>query len=566
MCIRTNFSLLVMTSIQRIACQRTAVLGRVNSRLPSYLGYSPRLSVLRENDGDEAGKRRGKPCTVYNFVFSTGASLIGYLSCLSRDLDIVGFGIDTAHTLTHAYRLQTDGGGDDLTPLRDPCPSCPPSYNLLSLQDYQLLIPVSGKLYIFTVVNNTPYSQIVVTAACNPISIFKPDRNYFDQDTLFVECRRQSNRNQYFLAKLVKDPNDLQWSYQTLINYDDLTSNGAFQYYIDEFDQYMVYYAYGRGDLLYFEGPDDGYYRFFALPTECAKVVRITRTAKHPQLVIECSSSSNSSVQTINSVFLFDPDFGEFDSLFQGTAYSKCPVRFSDDDSIIAIFTGDSLLVGELSSPSRRVTVENVSSVYDAVLTQVDGNFYAAFTNTSGLYTVNVSQALEGGTVVPLHANDSEDICAHTGCPLLEIIDANTTVVRLNRSIATFSIHPPRLLNSSPISNQPVRFIFHKLHPQATPTAQTATGTTTPSPPPLSLQTSQPIAQPTSTITLAPGETNLPNLIGPKLPIEEGGGSGEKIKFLGFLAIIVLAVIVALVTTVICTVYCKYRGSRRLNG
>ena len=50
----------VMTSIQRIACQRTAVLGRVNSRLPLYLGYSPRLSVLRENDGDEAGEKRGE--------------------------------------------------------------------------------------------------------------------------------------------------------------------------------------------------------------------------------------------------------------------------------------------------------------------------------------------------------------------------------------------------------------------------------------------------------------------------------------------------------------------------
>ena len=510
--------------------------------------------------GMRLGKRGGKPCTVYNFVSSTGASLIGYLSCLSRDLDIVGFGIDTAHTLTHAYRLQTDGGGDDLTPLRDPCPSCPPSYNLLSLQDYQLLIPVSGKLYIFTVVNNTPYSQIVVTAACNPISIFKPDRNYFDQDTLFVECRRQSNRNQYFLAKLVKDPNDLQWSYQTLINYDDLTSNGAFQYYIDEFGQYMVYYAYGRGDLLYFEGPDDGYYRFFALPIECAKVVRITRTAKHPQLVIECSSSSNSSVQTINSMFLFDPDFGEFDSLFQGTAYSKCPVRFSDDDSIIAIFTGDSLLVGELSSPSRRVTVENVSSVYDAVLTQVDGNFYAAFTNTSGLYTVNVSQALEGGTVVPLHANNSEDICAHTGCPLLEIIDANTTIVHLNRSIATFSIHPPRLLNSSAISNQPVRFIFHKLHPKATPTA---TGTATTSPPRLSLETSQPIAQPTSTVTLVPDETKLPDVREPELPVES---NGRELKFLAFLAVGVVVFAVFVLLTAVSIKYKVHHKCRRLNG
>ena len=378
-----------------------------------------------------------------------------------------------------------------------------------------------------------------------------------------MECRRQSNHNQYFLAKLVKDQNDLQWSYQTLVNYDDLTSNGAFQYYIDEFDQYMVYYAYGRGDLLYFEGPDNGYYRFFGLPSECAKVVRITRAAKHPQLVIECSNSSNSSVQTITSVFLFHPDSGEFDSLFEGIAYSKCPVRFSDDDSIIAIFTGDGLLVGELSSPSRRVTVENISSVYDALLTQMDGNFYAVFTNTSGLYTVNVSQALEGGTVRPLHADNSEDICARTGCPLLEIIDANTTIVRLNRSIATFSIHPPRLLNSSAISNQPIRFIFHKLHPQATPTVQLVAGTVTPSPSRLSLQTSQPIARPTSTVTLVPDETKLPNVIGPKLPIEEGR-NGE--RFLGFLAIIVPVVIFGLVTIAIYKFYSKCRGSQGLSG
>lgn len=486
--------------------------------------------------------------------------MIGYLSCLSRDLDIVGFSIDTAHTLTHAYRLQTDGGGNNLIPLRDPCPSCPPSYNLLTLQDNQLLIPVTGKLYIFTVINNTPYSQIVITAGCIPISIFKPDSNYFDQDTLYVECRRQSNHNQYFLAKLVKDQNDLQWSYQTLVNYDDLTSNGAFQYYIDEFDQYMVYYAYGRGDLLYFEGPDNGYYRFFGLPSECAKVVRITRAAKHPQLVIECSNSSNSSVQTTTSVFLFHPDSGEFDSLFQGIAYSKCPVRFSDDDSIIAIFTGDGLLVGELSSPSRKVTVENISSVYDALLTQMDGNFYAAFTNASGLYTVNVSQALEGGTVIPLRADNSEDICAHTGCPLLEIIDANTTVVHLNRSLATFSIHPPTLLNSSAISNQPVRFIFHKLHPQATPTVQTATGTVTPSPSHLSLQTSSPIMKPTSTVTLVPIETKLPDVREPDFSVHKGHHNGGKLRFLGFLALVVVVLVVVAVVVLV-AVYKVYHNS-----
>ena len=441
---------------------------------------------------------------------------------------------------------------EELIPLRDPCPSCPSSYNILGLEDYQTILPVTGKLYIFTVIDYTPYSQIVVTAGCIPISIFKPNGEYFEEDTLYVECERTSVPNQFFLAKLVKDQHDLQWSYQTLINYDDLTSNGAFQYYINDFEQYLVYYAYAREDLLYFEGPDNGLYRFFSLPSRCVKVVRITRVDQHPHLLIECSNTSDSSVQVVNSVYIFEPDSGNYNPIFRGTAYSKCPVRFSNDGSTVAIFTGRRLLVKELFKQGRTAIVEDVMSVYDGLLTELDSNLYAVYINTSGLYTLNVNRALQGHTVVFTRVNNSEDICAYTGCPLLEAIDTNTVVAQLNSSIATFSVHPPKLLNSSAVSNQPVRFIFYKFSPGTSPPEHPA-ASMSPSPAilPQTMVTSH--QQPTSTV-IAVGLTQ-------GLAVKEGGNSD--IRFWAFISVPVGVVCSAIGSVAVVVVYCKHK--RRQN-
>jgi len=487
--------------------------------------------------------------------FSIGASssVVGYLSCIERDLDIDGFSVDVNRTLTHAYYLRTVVDDEELIPLRNPCPSCPSSYNILGLEDYQTIIPVTGKLYIFTVINYTPYSQIVVTAGCIPISIFKPNGEYFEEDTLYVECERTSVPNQFFLAKLVKDQHDLQWSYQTLINYDDLTSNGAFQYYINDFEQYLVYYAYARGDLLYFEGPDNGLYRFFSLPSRCAKVVRITRVDQHPHLLIECSNTSDSSVQVVNSVYIFEPDSGNYDLIFRGIAYSKCPVRFSNDGSTIAIFTGRRLLVKELFEQGRTAIIEDVMSVYDGLLTEVDSNLYAAYINTSGLYTLNVNRALQGHTVTSMRVNNSEDICAHTGCSLLEAIDTNTVIALLNSSIATFSVHPPKLLNSSAVSNQPVRFIFYKFFPGTSPPEHPA-GSVSPSPSVLSRISHQ--QPPSLTIPLVPAETNIPDidLTG---PLGKSGNSHILVPVIP--VVVVVALIVIAYIAIVVAVYRRHR-------
>ena len=460
--------------------------------------------------------------------FSIGASHseVGYLSCIARDLDIDGFRVDVNHTLTHAYHLPPVVDDDDLIPLRDPCPTCPSSYNILGLQDYQTILPVAGKLYIFTVINYTPYSQIVVTPGCVPLSIFKPHDDYSEEDILYVECERPSAPNQYFLAKLVKDQRDLQWSYQTLTNYDDLTSNGAFQYYTDDFEQYQVYYAYARGDLLYFEGPDNGLYRFFSLPSRCAKVVRITCVDKHPHLLIECSNTSDSSIKVVNSVYLFEPDSGNYDPIFQGTAYSKCPVRFSNDGSIVGIFTGRRLLVKELFKQGRSAVIEDVMWVYDGLLTEMEGSTYAAYINTSGLYTLSVTRALGGHTVTPVRVGNSEDVCARTGCPLLEAINTNTIVAQCNGSVATFSVHPPKLLNSSVVSNWPVRFIFYKHLPSTVPPEHPA-ATAYPSPSILPHPTVTSPQQPASTIIGV-------DLIGQDLSLKDGGNN---LRFLAFTSI-----------------------------
>ena len=398
---------------------------------------------------------------------------MGHLTIISRDLGLEVFQISNSHAeqIYHTHvRLN-----DDPLLLRDPCPSCSLSYNQYPFNNHQTIIPVSERLYVITFLNHIPYFQILWTPGCEPISIFKP--SYFD-DVLYMQCRDPTDHGRILLSWLIQDGNNnnfLEWTFQPLPNFDSFSNEGTFyEYYDRNFEEYMVYFTYTLDDLLYFEGPDNNYFRFFALPSECTEVIRISavRNSRY-NVVLECSVEQSSGI--ITAVHSFDPDQGSFVKLLD-TSYTKCPIQFysSNSESILAIFSGGQILVQDLYDLEASAQVNVSGHIYDGLLTKIEEQVYAVYATGNGLHILNVSQALSNnGESVIQRLDHSENICAHIGCPLLTLLDERTIVASLDPEIALYSLIPPRLLSTANNTNLPARFIFGEYIPKGAKSSKT---------------------------------------------------------------------------------------------
>ena len=402
--------------------------------------------------------------------------MLGHLASISADMQFEVFAINCSTaslTLEYVTDLQLDQ--DNPIGLRPPCPSCAPTYNQLTLAStpHQTFIPVAERLIVTTIIHDQPYAQLVRMDGCEPTSMLKPKNN---RDLLYVQCRNSGNaRTLYQLARLLQNPEDLgelQWTFQFYDDFDDFTSEGEYyEYYDTDLDRYEVMFMYSKSGKLFFEGPDNGYYRFYALPDDCATTVRLTPiTDANHQIIIECSDSSHS--DTISGVYAFDPDTGDIASILSNVEYSKCPIRFSKDGSIIAIFTKREVLVTNLTTTDSvlaRVPVQGSGVVYDGLLTTVEGVTYAIYSTREGLFTFNVSQTLQGGSATGL-MDQTDDICAEEGCPLLVLADDNRVLATLDNEIAMYSINPPRLVNRVATTYQPARLSYQECSaPQFSP-------------------------------------------------------------------------------------------------
>lgn len=163
------------------------------------------------------------------------------------------------------------------------------------------------------------------------------------------------------------------------------------------------------------------------------------------RIIIECSATVQSN--TITSVYAFDPETGEMASILSEVEYSKCPIRFSKDGSILAVFTDSMVLVTDYLAADGtpvHVPVQGSGAPYDGLLTTVGTSTFAVYSTREGLFVFSVSQALQGGhgTTATRLLEQSEDVCAHEGCPLLVLAEENRVLATLDHQLAMFSVNP----------------------------------------------------------------------------------------------------------------------------
>ena len=272
-------------------------------------------------------------------------------------------------------------------PLRVPCPSCDASYNILPLSSHRALVADSEKLDVVSVSRDFDSTFVHVREinahGCSPLSVVRPQ--FFDLwNYLYVVCNSTADSGGYFIARVFIS--DERMSFERFRKRYD--NPGIFYSFYDR--DYGnpapdMFYVYEAEDLLFFISPDDGRRLFFPLPDNCTHIVRMTSMgAVSGEILVECSSHDDHS--TVNMIHIFSLEQGEFTIVMRNLSYNLCPLRVSNNRSILALFAGGNLILKRLASTEREVSVEAHGAIYDGQLAEFDDTVIAVYSTSDGLY------------------------------------------------------------------------------------------------------------------------------------------------------------------------------------
>ena len=356
--------------------------------------------------------------------------------------------------------------------LRAPCPSCHPSYNYIVHTD-QLIVPSTGLVSFFTFLSEEPfvYTQVVPIPNCEPLSIYEPP---LSPNLLYLDCKDLQNNRNFFLAQLERfqlsgksDKEDYVWIFSTLPGFQSLEEAGTYAG-IMGFSSFMMLYVHeAQEDHIELNGFLTGYISILTKPEECSNIVRITATgtSEDNKLLLECSDTETELVSTL---YILD-SVTSMHLLTTQSPYKICPMRFSPNGSVVAIFTEFYIVVIDLVSESyTNVTVNQ--SIYDGVVSQSSSGsntLYLVYSTMDGLYRVTVSltttkttkRRIEIGSVSIFP--DTGTVCAKEGCPLMYMVNEDLILAAVDSVVSLFSIASlKKAAGDITTQHPPSRFMF----------------------------------------------------------------------------------------------------------
>ena len=348
--------------------------------------------------------------------------------------------------------------------LRPPCPSCHPSYNYV-IHENQFVVPSTEIVTFFTFLPEKPfvYTQVVPTPNCEPLSIYE---SILSPSLLYLDCKDIENDGNYFLAQLERFPGrsgDYVWIFSTLSGFGSLEQAGTYVG-VMAVDSVMMMYVHETQDYLELNGFLTGYISILTKPQECTNIVRISVAGKSgDRLLLECSTTETELVSVIHIL----DSVTSSTYLLTTSPYEICPIRFSEDGSIVAIFTEFNIIVIDLVSESyTNVTVNQ--SIYDGVVSQSTSSntFYLVYSTTDGLHRLQLSLTMRtiqiwSESLFP----DTGSICAEKGCPLLYMVDQDLILAAVDSKVSLLSISSlERVALDIQTQHPPLRFVFQTVN------------------------------------------------------------------------------------------------------
>lgn len=390
------------------------------------------------------------------------AGVAGQLNVISQNESIELYDLTASGEVSRIFaaRLELD--------LRPPCPSCHPSYNLVFFNDL-IILPSSEVLSVFTNLSKAPYvyTQSIEIPDCSPLSLIASSQT---PDLIFLDCEDLTNDGNYFLAELqhTSDGTGHQWTYQKMSGFETLDRAGAYVE-VSAINSVMMLYVHEQYEYIQMNGFRSGYITHVPRPTGCVHVVRITATGKTDVMLLECSASNVS--ELVTSLYILES--AKDTHILDTGPYSICPIRFTEDRNVAAIFTEHYILVTDLvSGIFTNISVNQ--AIYDGIITRFDSNsFYVVYSTSIGLHQVYLTKHNQGsGQSFVLNRrllfDDTHTVCAVQGCSLLTLIDSDTLLVALDLKIVVFSISSLHKVANVGTKYQPSRNFFQKRNTSTT--------------------------------------------------------------------------------------------------
>lgn len=435
---------------------------------------------------------------------------------------------------------------DTLTPAGDPilldkenstvlppfCPECDPSHNSLSLNSDQTVIALTEKLIsvTFSGKSDNTYNLVIRIPGCSPLSIFKP-YNFDAIGYLYIICASTSDNKGYFIGSVSVSESFVRRTR-------NFTEPGTLHTYTDtDTGSRDTFFFHASGGTLYAESLGDGSTYHYGPPESCASVVRMTSLGEtNGGVLMECSNRSSSwesPPMVVNSIYTLNVESGYFAAVLTNLDYELCPLRLSQNGSLVAVFAQNGTVLIRLKATKvvRVRVVKTDGVVRDGQLSEFDNKVAAVYSTARALYGLDVGVALSRGTSpLPTKLDGSREFCAQTGCSLLHAFGRGEVVAASGHKLAVFSLNSRGLVDTVTAKHRPSRVFFLGV---ASPTDSPPSSTST-APTPVVTTASHPDTSPSHLPDVKPPNDKKRRIFGGGF----GGGGGLILFMLGTVLVI----------------------------
>lgn len=334
--------------------------------------------------------------------------------------------------------------------LRPPRPDLHPSYNSLLIEDdikRTLFIPDTNLIRIIEL--NSQTEDKIELSSCDPLLLRRFEAV---PNETWVLCSPDGISSSVKLYRLVGG-GEKGWTADIPVTFNSgngsLLKDVGFVFRRNE----EVYVVVATANQVVSFTPRTNVRETQSLP-ECGRLLQVAEFSKDA-LLFECRQQSDDPSNAVHKTVLYDLATAKVSGTVLNQGRTSGKIIFSEDRQIIGIVASDRIVMELVVNGVQKqmvplVTVSN-NVIHDAFIETTNGEYTLVYAcSGGGVYSYNITAALDGNDVTPQLITKEETVC-ETDCVGLLSIGYGFFAVGLSETegVGWYSLSPPQKIGSA---------------------------------------------------------------------------------------------------------------------
>ena len=376
-------------------------------------------------------------CAMTGNTQSFPVTLKGELYCVSNTFSLT--------------RVEVEGSNSKLlpvptesSPLRPPRPDLHPSYNSLLIEDGDkrtLFVPDSNVLRVIEL--NSQTVDNILLPSCDPLLLRRFEAV---PNETWVLCNPDGASSTVNLYKLVGG-GEKGWTAETPLTIDSGTGSLLKDVGFVFSRNNEVYVVVATPTQVVWFTPRTNVRVMQSIP-KCVKLLQIAEFSEN-SLVFECGQANDSN-RVVRATLLYDLGAAKDNGRVLDQDRTSGKIIFSEDKRIISSVSSDRIAMELLEDgvPKQMVPLISVPSndIHDAFIETENDKYTLVYSRSGGgVYSYNITAALDGNHVEPQMITEEETVCGEDCVGLLSLGNGFFAVgLSEPEGVGWYSISPPR--------------------------------------------------------------------------------------------------------------------------